>query len=135
MNRRKALRSIGVVAVAAAPVAKAQEWKDSFAKQWRDMFLSHWAVEKKYTLAVVDAMPADGFESKPVPEQRTFADQLVHLGRANTAYMSAFGVKDPLHAANEAERLAASRTRDAADRARVRVDEGRDLRAAHAQVP
>ncbi|MBL8227013.1 MAG: DinB family protein [Bryobacterales bacterium] len=94
MDRRKALRNIGIAA-AGAGAAHAQEWKDGFARQWRDMFLSHWRVEKEYTLAVVDAMPADGFDSKPVPAQRTFGEQLVHLGRANVAYMTSFGVKEP----------------------------------------
>lgn len=98
MNRRKALRNLGIAAASTAAVssvARAEEWKDGFAKQWRDMFLSHWRVEKGYTLAVVDAMPEDGYELKPTPAQRNFGEQLIHLGRANVAYMTSFAVKEP----------------------------------------
>lgn len=98
MNRRKALRNLGIAAASTAAVssvARAEEWKDGFAKQWRDMFLSHWRVEKGYTLAVVDAMPEDGYDLKPTPAQRTFGEQLIHLGRANVAYMTSFAVKEP----------------------------------------
>jgi len=94
MNRRTALPSLLAGAVAALP-AQTTEWQNPFAREWRDSFLLHWKVTKDYTLAVVDAMPAVGFDTKPVPAQRTFGEQLVHLGIANAAYMRAFGVKDP----------------------------------------
>lgn len=94
MKRRIAIPSL-LAGVAAAQTPNAGEWRNPFAQQWRDSFLLHWRVTKDYTLAVLDAMPADGWDSKPVPAQRTFAEQLVHLGAANAAYMRAFGVKDP----------------------------------------
>jgi uncharacterized damage-inducible protein DinB len=89
MKRRKLLHTLAGTA-AAATAAPAAEWSNPFARQWRDSFLKHWRVTRDYTLAVLDAMPADGFDSKPNPAQRTFADQLVHLARANNAYISAF---------------------------------------------
>ena len=67
----------------------------SFALQFRDSFLKHWQVEKDYTLAVAEAMPAEHYDSKPNPVQRTFGDQLTHLAGANAAYFSAFGLIPP----------------------------------------
>ncbi len=89
MKRRKLLHALAGTA-AATTAARAAEWSNPFASQWRDSFLKHWRVTADYTLAVLDAMPADGFDSKPNPAQRTFADQLVHLASANNAYVSAF---------------------------------------------
>ena len=90
MNRRKAIATALAVPAAAAA---ADSWKDPFAREWRDSFLLHWKVTKDYTLAVLDAMPESGWESKPNPAQRPFWEQLVHLGRANAAYMTAFNAK------------------------------------------
>ena len=67
----------------------------SFALQFRDSFLRHWQVERDYTLAVAEAMPAESYTSKPDPAQRTFGEQLTHLAGANTAYFSAFGLMPP----------------------------------------
>jgi hypothetical protein len=47
----------------------------------------------------------------------------------------AFGMEDAFDAAHSAERLAASRSGDAADRVRVQVDEGWQLGSANALVP
>ncbi len=64
----------------------------SFATQFRDSFLQHWEVERGYTLAVAEAMPAEHYNFKPNPVQRSFGEQLIHLAAANTAYFSAFGL-------------------------------------------
>jgi uncharacterized damage-inducible protein DinB len=90
MERRRLLTGF-----AAAPAAFAQStpiWRDAFAKAWRDGFVEHWRDTKEYTLAVLDAMPADGFDTKPNPAQRTFGDQLRHLAVANVVYFNAFGL-------------------------------------------
>ncbi|MEZ5399618.1 MAG: DinB family protein [Bryobacteraceae bacterium] len=82
-------------ALAAAPAALSaadSEWPDAFAKSWRDSFAEHWRDTREYTLAVLDAMPEDGFGSRPDPAQRTFAEQLTHLGAANVAYFRVFGI-------------------------------------------
>jgi uncharacterized damage-inducible protein DinB len=63
-----------------------------FALQFRDVFLKHWEVERGYTIAVAEAMPAEHFNFKPNPIQRSFGEQLIHLAAANTAYFSAFGL-------------------------------------------
>src|SRR5919106_1584559 len=43
----------------------------SFALQFRDGFLKHWEVERGYTLAVAEAMPAEHYNFKPHAVQRT----------------------------------------------------------------
>jgi len=86
MKRRHVLGTLAGAAVAGAADTK------PFVLQWRDSFLRHWTVERGYTLAVVEAMPAEHYNSKPDPAQRTFGEQLAHLARANTAYFSAFGL-------------------------------------------
>src|SRR6266478_1631425 len=93
-NRRKLLASLPALALASRP-APAAEWTDPFARSWRDSFLKHWQVTKDYTIAFVDAMPADQYGYKPVEVQRSYAEQLLHLGSANAAYMSAFGIAPP----------------------------------------
>ena len=95
MNRRKALKYLAVSGSAGVPamVLAEGEWQNRFARQWRDDFAKHWHSTKKYLLAYVDAMPADGFNFKPTPEQMTFGEQVVHLCDANTGYISTFGHK------------------------------------------
>jgi len=92
MQRRKLLRALPALAAAPA-AAQSGNWTNPFARNWRDSFLKHWQVTKDYTLAICDAMPADAFDFRATPAQRTFAEQLVHLGGANAAYMRAFEKK------------------------------------------
>lgn len=72
-------------------------WSQGPAREWRDTFASHWLDTRHYTLAMFDAMPPAGLASKPDPAQRTFADQFIHIGRANVAYMTSFdtGITPP----------------------------------------
>jgi uncharacterized damage-inducible protein DinB len=96
MNRREMMHSLALVGGVSA-AAMAAESK-SFALGWRDSFLKHWRVTKDYTIAVAEAMPVEHYDFKPTPPQRTFAEQLVHLGRANSAYVSAWGLSKILDA-------------------------------------
>lgn len=43
-------------------------------------------------MAVLDAMPAHAFDTKPNPVQRSFGDQLRHLAIANVIYFNSFSV-------------------------------------------
>ncbi|MGH9720170.1 MAG: DinB family protein [Bryobacteraceae bacterium] len=52
--------------------------------KWHEEFLKHWKVSKEFTLAVAGLMPADGYSSKPNPEEMTFGELMVHIGDANT---------------------------------------------------
>jgi uncharacterized damage-inducible protein DinB len=83
---------VSSLALAAAPAAAAEA---SFATSWRNIFIAHWKDTKEYSLAVVDAMPAEGFASKPTPVQMTFGEQMKHHARANVAYFNAFGLVSP----------------------------------------
>jgi uncharacterized damage-inducible protein DinB len=85
-----------IAAIALTPAALAQSpatgWSDPFALQWRNSFKEHWRDTKEYTVAVLDAMPPEAFDTKPHPIQRTFGDQLRHLASANVAYFNTFGL-------------------------------------------
>jgi uncharacterized damage-inducible protein DinB len=78
----------------ALPLAGAGfDWKASFAK--------HWGASKDFTLAVANAMPADGYSYIPPstvePQERTFGGLLVHIGQANVAYFARVaGTKGPV---------------------------------------
>jgi len=56
------------------------------AQSHADMLATHWKTAATYTLAIADQMPAENYSFKPVPEEMSFAEQLVHIARAN-AYM------------------------------------------------
>ena len=95
--------------LAAGPAAVAvQAQGNSFVLSFRDSFLKHWRVERGYTLAVADAMPAAEYGFKPHPIQRSFGEQLIHLAGANMAYFSTFGLI-PLPARPEASDKDAAR--------------------------
>jgi uncharacterized damage-inducible protein DinB len=47
------------------------------------MFLKHWQIAKEFTLAVADAMPAEGYDFRPNPEQLTFGYLMVHIADQN----------------------------------------------------
>jgi uncharacterized damage-inducible protein DinB len=50
--------------------------------------VNHWQTSKAYTLAIADQMPEDGYASKPNVDERTFAEQLVHIAGANAFFLS-----------------------------------------------
>ena len=89
--QRRAL-FLGVVGTATAAAAQAGEWKNRFAQQLRDDLLAHWHVEKQYSLAVLDAMPAERHDLRPTPEQRSFSEQIGHYAQANVNYFKTFGL-------------------------------------------
>lgn len=89
--QRRAL-FFGAAGAAAAAGAPAREWQNRFAQQLRDDFLAHWKVEKEYSLAVLGAMPAEHYDLKPTPEQRSFADQIGHFVHANVNYFKTLGL-------------------------------------------
>ncbi len=77
----------------ALPLAAAGfDWKADYAK--------HWVTSKDFTLAVANAMPAEGYSYIPPstvePQERTFGELMVHIGQANVNYFSRVsGVKGP----------------------------------------
>ena len=57
-----------------------------FAQSHTNMMESHWKTAAAYTVAIADQMPADNYGFKPVPEEMSFAEQLVHIARANAYF-------------------------------------------------
>lgn len=89
--QRRAL-FLGVVGAATAAAASNGGWKNRFAEQLRDDFLAHWLVEKEFSLAVLDAMPAEGHDLRPTPGQTSFSEQIEHYAQGNVNYFKTFGL-------------------------------------------
>jgi uncharacterized damage-inducible protein DinB len=51
---------------------------------FKSMFAKHWRVAQEFTLAVADAMPADGYDFKPNPEELSFGRLMTHIGAQNS---------------------------------------------------
>ncbi|AKD02338.1 DinB family protein [Pontibacter korlensis] len=69
--------------------AQAQTKTDELVKEWERA--------KAYTKEYLDAMPESGYDSKPTPEIRSFAEQMLHLTDANYNFAAAVtGVKSPV---------------------------------------
>jgi len=84
-----------VPALAALAVPAEAQWSNPFAQAFLKSFVLHWQDTREYTLAVLDAMPADKFTSKVNAAQRTFGEQILHIASANSAYFRGFGLVDP----------------------------------------
>src|SRR5271163_2216885 len=68
----------------AAPAADESKSASGFSAD----FTKHWLVAKDLAIAVAEAMPADGYDFKPVPEEMSFGQQMVHIAQANYIYCS-----------------------------------------------
>jgi uncharacterized damage-inducible protein DinB len=67
-----------------------------FAADDGSMFAKHWQTSKEFTLAVADAMPADGYNFKPNDEEMSFGKVMVHIALANNrAFATVSGLKAP----------------------------------------
>ncbi len=70
---------------------------DAPAPNHADVFAKHWKTAGDYTVAIAEQMPAESYGFKPVPEEMSFAEQLVHIAQANGYFFSAVtGDKLPL---------------------------------------
>ena len=119
MQRRHAISSLVAVPSVFAQ-SSAATTSDSFLKTWHTSFIEHWRDTKEYTLAVLDAMPPDGFDTKPHPVQRPFGDQLRHLAQANVLYFKAFGLVPIPEATLTSDRVALDKYASPTDKAAVR---------------
>jgi hypothetical protein len=54
------------------------------AENEKAMFTKHWQMAKEFTLAVADAMPAEGYKFKPVPEELSFGQLMMHIAAQNS---------------------------------------------------
>lgn len=63
----------------------------------KDQMIKEWERAKAYTKLYLETMPDDGFDFKPSPDIRSFADQMMHLANANYNFAAlASGVKSPI---------------------------------------
>ena len=72
------------------------------------MLAKHWKSSKALTLAVADAMPESGYNSKPNPEEMTFGEQMAHIAAGQASYVArATGDKSPIAMAKGADKATA----------------------------
>ena len=64
------------------PAAPPKEWPTDRAGG----LMAEWTRAKNWTKEYIDKMPEDGMNFKPVPEVRSFAEQMLHLASANFFY-------------------------------------------------
>jgi len=48
------------------------------------IFLKHWQVAREFTLAVAEAMPAEGYGFRPNPDELNFGQLMVHIAAQNS---------------------------------------------------
>lgn len=62
----------------------------------RDVLLKHWKTSGEFTLAVADAMPADGYNFRATPEEMSFGQLMAHIAMADrNACTQASGLTAP----------------------------------------
>src|SRR5215831_6099527 len=62
--------------------------QDSLSLTLKQQLLKDWQRAKVYTLAYLNAMPADKYGFRPVDSVRSFGEQMLHLARANAGLVS-----------------------------------------------
>ena len=89
------LRSLAFLALA-APVFAQTTVKDALIK--------HWKTTGEFTLAVAAAMPADGYNFRPNPEEMSFGQLMAHIAGVNVnACVNASGMNRPTLSPKAAE--------------------------------
>jgi uncharacterized damage-inducible protein DinB len=66
----------------AKPVTPPKEWPQDRLGG----LVAEWTRAKNWTREYIDKMPEDGMSFKPIPEVRSFAEQMLHLASANFFY-------------------------------------------------
>ena len=62
----------------------------------KDALVKHWKATGDLTIAVADAMPADGYTFRPNPEEMSFGQLMAHIGGpARNACANASGMTPP----------------------------------------
>ncbi len=51
---------------------------------YKAVFAKHWQLSKEFTLAVAEAMPAEGYDFKPNPEELSFGQLMFHIAAQNS---------------------------------------------------
>ncbi|HXI41970.1 MAG TPA: hypothetical protein VNH83_18445, partial [Bryobacteraceae bacterium] len=72
----------------AVPVFAQTTVKDALAK--------HWKTSGEFTIAVANAMPADGYTFRPNPEEMSYGQLMAHIAAVNlNACLNASGLAKP----------------------------------------
>src|SRR5579859_1575542 len=62
----------------------------------RDALAKHWKTSGEFTIAVANAMPADGYTFRPNPEEMSFGQLMAHIAGVNlNACANASGMTKP----------------------------------------
>lgn len=70
----------------------------------KDALISHWKTTSEFTIAVADAMPADGYNFRPVPAEMSFGEVMAHIAAVDiSACANASGLERPALPAKIAE--------------------------------
>ena len=70
----------------------------------KDILLKHWKASGELTLAVANAMPADGYNFRPTPEEMSFGELMAHIAAADRgACANASGLTPPALSAKISE--------------------------------
>ncbi|PYT57001.1 MAG: hypothetical protein DMG35_21100, partial [Acidobacteria bacterium] len=86
--RMRTLTLLGAFLVTLPVVAAESDFKA--------MFVKHWQMAKEFTLAVAEAMPAEGYDFKPSKDEMSFGQLMVHIAAQNSdSCASATGTKVP----------------------------------------
>jgi len=82
----RTLTLLSAILVGLPVVAAQNDFKAIFAK--------HWQIAKEFTLAVAEAMPSEGYDFKPNPEELSFGQLMIHIAAQNSdSCASAAGTK------------------------------------------
>lgn len=74
--------------------------------------IKDWERAKSYTKEYLDAMPEDGINYKPVPEIRSFAEQMLHLSQGNVGLSSNATGKERLYPGKNLEKMDEFKTKE-----------------------
>src|SRR5260370_16257065 len=62
----------------------------------KDVLVKHWKASGELTVAVANAMPADGYSFRPTPEEMSFGELMAHIATADRgACANASGLTAP----------------------------------------
>lgn len=62
----------------------------------KDVLIKHWKASGELSVAVADAMPADGYTFRPAPEEMSFGELMAHIAAADRgACANASGLTAP----------------------------------------
>ena len=86
---------VGIVALSFLTVIETSR-SGNTESDYRAVFARHWQVSKEFTLAVAEAMPAEGYDFKPTPEELSFGQLMFHIAAQNSDSCSSAAGAKPL---------------------------------------